>query len=301
MSAGHSSAHGVKERTSGLASPPNQLYYTLISASCNTNFQCEKHRALCAVLFSYSKYRLPGGSHRALQYRDWPDNKDSSNQKEENHMALEWLKTILGDAYTPEIDAAVSQEIGKGFVAKADFNEKNTKVKELTAEVGQLRGTIEARDQQLEDLKKSTGDNAELQKQIDTLTQKNKDDKAAYDKELAKIKLLAAAEAELTAAGSKNNTAVMAVLGDFLENAAIVDGKVASKVNGESVTLAARIDAMKKDTATDFMFGAATQYNGWKPGESGDGKKPETGKKPSEMSYSELTEFLAANPDAKLD
>ena len=35
---------------------------------------------------------------------------------------LEWLKTVLGDAYTPEIDTAVSQEIGKGFVAKADFN-----------------------------------------------------------------------------------------------------------------------------------------------------------------------------------
>ena len=33
-------------------------------------------------------------------------------------MALEWLKTILGDKYTPEIDTAVSQEIGKGFVSR---------------------------------------------------------------------------------------------------------------------------------------------------------------------------------------
>ena len=31
---------------------------------------------------------------------------------------LEWLKTVLGDAYTPEIDTAISQEIGKGFVAR---------------------------------------------------------------------------------------------------------------------------------------------------------------------------------------
>ena len=37
-------------------------------------------------------------------------------------MALEWLKTILGDMYTPEIDTAVSQEIGKGFVSRTDFN-----------------------------------------------------------------------------------------------------------------------------------------------------------------------------------
>lgn len=38
---------------------------------------------------------------------------------------LEWLKTVLGDAYTPEIDTAVSQEIGKGFVARTDFNCKD--------------------------------------------------------------------------------------------------------------------------------------------------------------------------------
>ena len=41
---------------------------------------------------------------------------------------LEWLKTVLGDAYTPEIDTAVSQEIGKGFVARTDFNAKTAKV-----------------------------------------------------------------------------------------------------------------------------------------------------------------------------
>ena len=38
-------------------------------------------------------------------------------------MALEWLKPILGDGYTEEIDKAVSEQIGKGFVARADFNE----------------------------------------------------------------------------------------------------------------------------------------------------------------------------------
>lgn len=52
---------------------------------------------------------------------------------------LEWLKTVLGDAYTPEIDTAVSQEIGKGFVARTDFNTKTAKVTELETEVKQLR------------------------------------------------------------------------------------------------------------------------------------------------------------------
>jgi len=216
-------------------------------------------------------------------------------------MALEWLKTLLGAAYTPEIDTAVAQEIGKGFVARTDFNAKAAKVTELEAEVTQLRGDVKTRDTQLEELKKSAGDNADLKKQIEDLTAQNKADKAAHDKELATVKLMAAVDAELTAAGSKNNTAVKAVLADFLKDASILDGKVTSKVNGESVTLAARVEAMKKDAATDFLCGAAAKYEGWKPGDSGDGKKPGEGKKPSEMSYAELAEYLAANPDAKLD
>ena len=42
---------------------------------------------------------------------------------------LEWLKNILGEAYTDEVDAKVSAEIGKNFVAKADFNAKNDVLK----------------------------------------------------------------------------------------------------------------------------------------------------------------------------
>lgn len=42
---------------------------------------------------------------------------------------LDWLKTIVGDHYTEDIDKQVSAEIGKGFVAKADFNAKNDELK----------------------------------------------------------------------------------------------------------------------------------------------------------------------------
>ena len=38
---------------------------------------------------------------------------------------LDWLKGILGDAYTDEVDQKVSAEIGKHFVAKTDFNTLN--------------------------------------------------------------------------------------------------------------------------------------------------------------------------------
>lgn len=214
---------------------------------------------------------------------------------------LERLKTILGDAYTPEIDTAVSQEIGKGFVSRTDFNAKAAKVTELEAQVGQLTESAKTYTTQLAELKKSVGDTEALTKKITEMEEQAKTDKANYEKELAKVKLMAAVDAELTAAGAKNNTAVKAVLGDFLQDAKIVDGKVTAKVSGESVTLAARIEALKKDTSTDFLFGSVTR-EGWKPGEGNDGGgKPGGGKKPSEMSYSELSEYLAANPDAKLD
>ncbi len=214
---------------------------------------------------------------------------------------LEWLKNILGDNYTPEIDTAVSQEIGKSFVARADFNAKTAKITELETEVTQLREGVKTRDTQLAELKKAAGDNDALKQQIDDLTQQNKDQKAAFDKELATAKLMAAVDVELTASGAKNNTAVKALLADFLKDAKIVDGKVAATVGGESITLASKVEAMKKDTATDFLFGAVAKYDGWKPGEGSDGGKPGADKKPSEMSYSELAEYLAKNPDAKLD
>lgn len=38
---------------------------------------------------------------------------------------LEWLKTILGDAYTEDIAKQVSEEIGKQFVQRVDFNTLN--------------------------------------------------------------------------------------------------------------------------------------------------------------------------------
>ena len=214
---------------------------------------------------------------------------------------LEWLKNILGDKYTPEIDTAVSQEIGKSFVARADFNTKTAKITELETEVTQLREGVKTRDKQLEELKKAAGDNEDLKKQIEDLTQQNKDQKTAFDKELATARLMAAVDAELTAAGAKNVTAVRAVLADFLKDAKIVDGKVTSKDSTGTVTLAAKVEALKKDASTDFLFGAAPKYSGWKPGEAGDGGKPGGGKKPSEMTYSELDEYLKANPDAKLD
>lgn len=147
--------------------------------------------------------------------------------------------------------------------------------------MSQLNATIKDRDKQLEQLKEAAGDNAELKKQIDTLTQQNKDAKAAYEKELASVRLAAAVDAELTAAGARNTVATRAVLEDFLKDAKIVDGKVTAKVGEEMVTLAAKVEAMKKDDATGFLFATKDgKYSGWKPGEGGDKGKPAPIKSP---------------------
>ena len=78
---------------------------------------------------------------------------------------LEWLKTILGEAYTDDIDKKVSDEIGKNFVARADFNAKSEEVKNLNAQLSE-------RDKQLEGLKKVDAEG--LQQQIKTLQDENK-------------------------------------------------------------------------------------------------------------------------------
>ena len=204
---------------------------------------------------------------------------------------LEWLKNILGDGYTDEVDAKVSAEIGKNFVSKADFNQVNTAKKKAEDDV-------KARDQQLEDLKKSTGDAAALQEQISTLQNQNAEAKKTYEAELARVRLDGAVEAALTAAGAKNNTAVKALLADFLKDAKLDD-------SGAVKGLAAEIDTLAKADATAFLFnttdGNAQQFKGMQPGAAGGKTPPAAGKEPKDMNYDELCAYLEANPGAKLE
>lgn len=156
--------------------------------------------------------------------------------------------------------------------------------------------TIAERDKQLEDLKKSTGDTEAMKQQIEQLQADNKDAKEKYDAEITKIKMDNAAAAELVEAGAVNVDAAKRLLGDFLAKAKLgEDGKIKG--------FADQIDALKGEAYASSMFKVANQkpsLSGLKPGESGDGL-PDGGKKPSEMSYSELAEYLAKNPDAKLE
>lgn len=177
---------------------------------------------------------------------------------------LEWLKPILGDAYTEELDGKIAAEIGKAFVARADFNEISTAKKKLEAD-------IKARDKQLEDLSGAQGATDELKAEIARLQAENKQAQEQHEAELAKIRMDNAVEAALTAAGAKNVTAAKALLADFLKDAKMAD-------DGTVKGLTAEIETLAKAEGTAFMFEAAnTQQPGFKgmtPGNPGGNTPP---------------------------
>lgn len=157
-------------------------------------------------------------------------------------MALEWLKMILGDTYTEDIDKKVSDEIGKGFVARADFNALNETKKALD-------GQIKDRDKQLETLKKSSGDNEALKQQITELQTANETAKSEYEANLKKITLDSKLETALLGARAKNTKAVRALLDE---------SKIS--LDGDNVLgLDTQIEALKKDSA--YLFGEDKQQN----------------------------------------
>lgn len=197
---------------------------------------------------------------------------------------LEWLKTILADAYSDDIDTKISAEIGKNFVAKADFNATNEAKKKLEA-------TIAQRDAQLDELKKSSGNDADLKKQIEQLQKQNAEQKKTHDAELAQLKLDSAVDAALTAAGAKNSKTVKALL-DM--------AKVAFDKSGKLSGLDEQLKSIKE--TDDYLFSEQTgqQFKGFQPGASGD-TKPDIKVDFSKMTYSEMAAYLAANPEAKLE
>ena len=65
---------------------------------------------------------------------------------------LDFLKEILGDAYTEDIDTRVSEEVGKRFVAKSDFTAKSNELKAVQARLDDAAKTIESLQEQGKDL-----------------------------------------------------------------------------------------------------------------------------------------------------
>lgn len=203
---------------------------------------------------------------------------------------LDWLKTILGDAYTEDIDSKVSAEIGKNFVAKADFNATNEAKK--TAEAA-----LKERDKQLETLKASNGDAEALKATIAELQAQNSAQEKANAAAIKTLKVDNAVELALVAAKAKNTTAVKALLGDLSKAELADDGTVKG--------LAEKIEALVKAEDSSFLFDTSDgkqTFQGLNPNEGSGAAGAGAGgpKSPKDMTYDELCAYLVKNPTAQL-
>ena len=165
---------------------------------------------------------------------------------------LEW-------GLTEEQATKVMEGLNGSFVTKSRFNEVNT---ELT----NAKNTIKERDTQLETLKKSTGDTKALQDQITQLQTDNANQKKAHEAEMKALKIGNAVDMALTGAKAKNNTAVKALMADFLAKAELADDGTVKGLGDEIKKL---VDG--QDTAFLFEKSTGTKFKGAKSAEKGDG------------------------------
>lgn len=116
---------------------------------------------------------------------------------------LEWLKTILGDNYSEDTDKRVSEEIGKGFVAKADFTAAKEAKKTLETQLVEAGKTIEGFKAMDVDAIRAEADNW-----------KGKAEKAEQDAaaRIAEIEFNTLLDSSITAAKGKNTKAIRALL-----------------------------------------------------------------------------------------
>lgn len=164
---------------------------------------------------------------------------------------LEFLKTILGDKYTEDIDKQVSAEIGKSFVARADFNSANEAKKALETRIADY-------DKQIKGFEKLAGDNEELKTQLTQAQEANKTAKGEYESNLKKLTINSKIETALIGAKARDIKAARALLDE---------SKIS--VDGENVLgLTDQLTALQKDKA--WLFGD-TQQNPPPPTPGGGG------------------------------
>lgn len=159
---------------------------------------------------------------------------------------------------TEEQANKVMEGLNGSFVTKARFNEVNTELKKAN-------DTIKERDVQLETLQKSTGDVDALKQQITDLQTSNAKKDNDHAAEMKALKVANAVEMALTTAKAKNNTAVKALLADFIGKAEITEDGTVKGLDDEVKKL-----VEGKDTA--FLFEKATEkkFKGAKSAEKSD-------------------------------
>ena len=151
--------------------------------------------------------------------------------KKEEFVALGVSEELAAKAETASL-----KEL-EGYVAKAEYDT-------VTRAKDQMEKDIKERDDQLDTLKKSSGDNEELTKRIDTLQKENKAAKEKYDTEMKELKISTAVKLAIT--GTAHDVDIVAGLVDK-EKLVLTDG-------GTVAGLDEQIKALKESKS--FLFKA---------------------------------------------
>ena len=120
-------------------------------------------------------------------------------------MELEWLKELIGEGYTKEMEKKISEKIEESFVSRADFNAVNGAKKTLEEQ-------MKDRDKDIAALKKSAGDNAELTQKYAILQEKYKADTESLNKAIMDNKKNNAVDMAILQAKGRNPKAIKALL-----------------------------------------------------------------------------------------
>ncbi|WP_378107212.1 phage scaffolding protein [Cohnella cellulosilytica] len=167
-------------------------------------------------------------------------------------------KLGVAEADVDKIDAEVVKELPKHFVAKTQYTEVVEARKKAEKEVSD-------RDKQLEDLKKSSGDAAELTKKIETLQTENKAAKEKYEAEAKELRLGTAVK--LALAGKVHDPDIVAGLLDKTkieldDNGNIktgLDDQIKALQTSKAFCLFPRIRAASSSSAVPILSRAAAQ------------------------------------------
>jgi len=143
----------------------------------------------------------------------------------------------------------------EGYVPKEQLETANTEKKHL-------QDDIKARDTQLEELKKSSGDNADLKKQIENLQKANEEDAKKHADELKELRLTSAIK--LAVAGTVHDEDMAAALFDRTKLVLTEDGKVAG-LEEQLKTIRESKGFLFKDESGVGKGGSGAGGRGYKP------------------------------------
>lgn len=90
-------------------------------------------------------------------------------------MKFDWLKEIVGEGYTEEIDAKAASAVGARFVARADFEKANKAKKAAEKQLRELEG-------QIEQLQKNLKDGADCKARLEALQKQMAEEKAEAER-----------------------------------------------------------------------------------------------------------------------